>query len=96
MAQINFVVLMVATYNVNGAKFEYIERNFIDGRLPKNTTKDIMYYVSHCNDNPLDDKILYVDMYGYIFNDETIIWEVADTEPQQTIPEINVEHYNHG
>jgi hypothetical protein len=49
--------------------------------VPANNTKDILEIIKLANSHPQKDAhIEYLDMYGYEYNGERVLWEVGGTE----------------
>ena len=62
----------------NKEKYMPVEMNVMDGILPKNNKHDIMRMVDICNINYKEDGIVFVDMFGIIYEDRVETWEVSD------------------
>ena len=62
----------------NKEKYMPVEMNVMDGILPKNNKHDIMRMVDICNVNYKEDGIVFVDMFGIIYEDKVETWEVSD------------------
>ncbi len=74
---IRYVGLFV-TYDPKSSEIGYLSREIISQELPLNIHKDIVDTVALCNANKLDENTQYVDMYGYVYDNATTLWELEE------------------
>lgn len=74
MESVHYIAHMIAL-KLHTDDLVFISREIHSDELPENTAEDITYLVSTCNTNNKDMDINYVDMCGYTFEDENILWE---------------------
>lgn len=74
---IRYVGLFV-TYDLQTSEIGYLSREIISEGLPKNTHQDITDTIYLCNSEKLDRYTQYVDMYGFVYNNTTVLWELDE------------------
>jgi hypothetical protein len=69
-------VALMVIHDIGIEKYMPVDIIIQDNILPENNAQDIMKMVNICNKHNQDKDIVFIDMYGLIYDDKLEMWEV--------------------